>query len=205
MGWISGAISAAGSLLGGVLSSAGANSANKANMAFEKEAMQNQIQWKVADAKKAGLHPLAALGMQGYTPSASAINTMSGMVDAMGQGVSRALSQRLTDAQVKSVEENVYNQILEGKRLKAQTFSEYVNAMRTLSEIAVINHTGTLPGMPSISTTKSSSFGFGLLGGSSSEAIPVGMRYTKPEDFYNVNKRKLEKPKGSLYDMMYRR
>ena len=42
---------------------------NAKNAALQREFAQSGIQWKVADAKKAGLHPLAALGAQ--TASAS--------------------------------------------------------------------------------------------------------------------------------------
>ncbi len=42
----------------------------EANQRQQREFAQNAIQWRVADAKKAGLHPLAALGSQGisYSP-----------------------------------------------------------------------------------------------------------------------------------------
>lgn len=64
-------VSAVGSIAGGIL---GANSAqNVAGMNYEaqKEFAQNGIRWKVEDAKRAGIHPLYALGAstQGYSPS----------------------------------------------------------------------------------------------------------------------------------------
>lgn len=42
----------------------------RSQIALQREFAQNSIQWRVADAKKAGIHPLAALGAQGtsYTP-----------------------------------------------------------------------------------------------------------------------------------------
>lgn len=45
---------------------------NQQNLNAQKEFAQNSIQWRVNDAKAAGLHPLAALGANGttYTPSA---------------------------------------------------------------------------------------------------------------------------------------
>lgn len=44
---------------------------NNQNIALQREFAQNSIQWRVNDAKLAGLHPLAALGASGtsYTPS----------------------------------------------------------------------------------------------------------------------------------------
>ena len=65
-------VSAVGSIAGGIL---GANSAqNVAGMNYkaQKEFAQNGIRWKVEDAKRAGIHPLYALGAstQGYSPTA---------------------------------------------------------------------------------------------------------------------------------------
>ena len=36
---------------------------------FQREFAQNSIQWRAADAKKAGVHPLAALGASTHSPS----------------------------------------------------------------------------------------------------------------------------------------
>lgn len=61
-----------GSIVGAGMSGANAATINALNYEHQKEFAQNGIRWKVADAKAAGLHPLAALGAQtsGYTPSA---------------------------------------------------------------------------------------------------------------------------------------
>lgn len=89
---IGGALIGAGSsLLGGWLNKKYDNSAEiaKQNYQQQKEFAQNSIQWRVDDARKAGLHPLAALGAQGsyYTPSAQVGS------DNMGQYVAQAGSE----------------------------------------------------------------------------------------------------------------
>lgn len=89
---IGGALIGAGSsLLGGFLNKKFDNSAEIAKQNYEqqKEFAQNSIQWRVNDARQAGLHPLAALGTQGsyYTPSAQ----VGG--DNMGQYVAQAGSE----------------------------------------------------------------------------------------------------------------
>lgn len=73
---------------------------------YQKEFAQNGIQWKVQDAQKAGLHPLAALGASSasYTPVAvtgggdsSSSGKLSNALQGMGQavsGVAGALSKR---------------------------------------------------------------------------------------------------------------
>ena len=75
MGWgsaIGGAIGGALGLIGAGQSQASAERLNQLNYEHQKEFAQNGIRWKVADAKAAGLHPLAALGAStaSYSPSA---------------------------------------------------------------------------------------------------------------------------------------
>lgn len=92
-------VSAVGSIAGGIL---GANSAqNVAGMNYEaqKEFAQNGIRWKVEDAKRAGIHPLYALGAstQGYSPSGGYTGDY-GISDAaahFGQGYERAQQAKM--------------------------------------------------------------------------------------------------------------
>jgi hypothetical protein len=73
------------------------------NRAHDLAFAQNAIQWKVADAKKAGIHPLVALGANPITPSATMVgsppshSTASAMSN-MGQDISRAMSAHQTKA-----------------------------------------------------------------------------------------------------------
>lgn len=69
-----GIASAIGSVAGGLLGNMAASDANATNaaltreqIAYQKELHQNQLQWRVEDAKKAGLHPLAGLGVSSYS------------------------------------------------------------------------------------------------------------------------------------------
>lgn len=89
--------SAVGSAVGGILGANSQKDANAANMAFnreqfeyQKELHRNQLQWKVEDAKKAGLHPMAALGLSSmsFSPVSSNMqgNDYSWMGD-MGQAL----------------------------------------------------------------------------------------------------------------------
>lgn len=58
------------------------------NIALQREFAQSGIQWKVADAQKAGIHPLAALGAQ--TSSFSPVSVGS-TESSMGQDIGRAI------------------------------------------------------------------------------------------------------------------
>ena len=85
------ALSAGGSILGGAISDGRnkkyADDMWQKNYNAQKEFAQNSIQWRVQDAKKAGIHPLYAMGQTpGYTPSDSSYSS------AYGEGVSRAMN-----------------------------------------------------------------------------------------------------------------
>lgn len=85
MSWEAAAIAAGGKILGGVMSDRATSRQNAANIAHQKEFAQNAVQWKVEDAKKAGLHPLYALGAN--TTSFSPIPvTGSATGDAIARG-----------------------------------------------------------------------------------------------------------------------
>jgi uncharacterized protein YnzC (UPF0291/DUF896 family) len=58
-----------GSLIGGIVNAGAQRDTNAANVAMQKEFAQKGIQWKVNDAKAAGVHPLAALGAQTHSPN----------------------------------------------------------------------------------------------------------------------------------------
>lgn len=106
-------VSALGGVASSILSNKAAENVNLLNYKQAKEFAQNQIQWKVADAKKAGLHPLAALGMSPVMgPSATAVGDFSGLgagLDQMGQNISRAIdayqTQDQRDAEARKAEE----------------------------------------------------------------------------------------------------
>lgn len=110
-------IGAIGSLLGGRSDKKAAAKAQKQQMAWDRHVLQNQIQWRVEDAKKAGIHPLAALGAQ-ISP-ASPLPGVPGGGDAVADGmgaigdaiakalsVERKLEQRRKEAEIRNIEAN---------------------------------------------------------------------------------------------------
>lgn len=100
---LSGLISAGANLIGGILGKKSADAdreaaqaANRQNVRLQKEFAQNSIQWKVEDAKKAGVHPLYAVGAptSTYTPSSiggSSGNPLGEGMAAAGQDIGRAM------------------------------------------------------------------------------------------------------------------
>lgn len=78
------------------------NAAN--NIALQREFAQSGIQWKVADAKAAGIHPLFALGANTHSFSPVSLGSTSSpsMADTLGgagQDISRAINATRTSAQ----------------------------------------------------------------------------------------------------------
>lgn len=89
-----------GSIAGGLISAHNARSMWDRNYGAQKEFAQNGVRWKVEDAKRAGIHPLFALGAS--TRSFSPVQGYSGdfgVSDAateFGQGISRAIEAKKT-------------------------------------------------------------------------------------------------------------
>lgn len=104
-------IGAASSLIGGSMASKAQKEANEMMLAdkekdraLQREFAQTGIQWKVSDAKAAGLHPIFAMGGSGatYTPSSIAITPATGMADGvsrMGQDIGRAINSTRSQSQ----------------------------------------------------------------------------------------------------------
>lgn len=94
-------ISAGASLLGGLFGKDSAEDAAKRNAALQREFAQNSIQWKTEDAKKAGIHPVYAMGAPTYTPSSvhTGDNSFGAGIAAAGQDIGRAIDTTRTGAQ----------------------------------------------------------------------------------------------------------
>lgn len=92
-----GAIGAGANLLGGWLSSNAAQDARAQNAMMQTVFAKNGIQWRVEDAKKAGIHPLYALGAStsSFAPS-SVGDTFGASVANAGQDISRAITATQT-------------------------------------------------------------------------------------------------------------
>lgn len=101
-------IGAAAGLAGGLLNKSSADSAREASIqhslrqeALQKEFAQSGIQWRVEDAKKAGIHPIYALGGSGasYSPTSSNFTADTSMGSALaqaGQDISSSMQKTQT-------------------------------------------------------------------------------------------------------------
>ena len=139
MGWgsaIGGAIGGALGLIGAGQSQANAERLNQLNYEHQKEFAQNGIRWRVADAKAAGLHPLAALGALGASYSPSAVIGDSpdfSFLKDMGQGIDRAMDAKATRQERVEREEKsnaLFNEELKGKQLQNQETETRIQQMK---------------------------------------------------------------------------
>lgn len=93
-------VSGGATLLGGALSGRQSGSANR-DRKMQKDFAKKGVRWRVDDAVKAGLHPLAALGANIASPSPTSVGGGSsdyGIAQA-GQQIGRALASRMTAEQ----------------------------------------------------------------------------------------------------------
>lgn len=115
------------------------------NYRQQKEFAQMGIRWRVADAKKAGLHPLAAIGMQGASFSPSSMSyPMEEPTDyglsAAGQSFQRAMYAKQTHTE------------REMARLDVEFAQERVNNMRlqNMGLLTRLNNLDSVPAMPAV-------------------------------------------------------
>lgn len=98
-------------------------------LASQKEFAQNSIQWRVADAKKSGIHPLFALGANGssYTPmDTSGFNSTAPQFNFSFENAiasyfdveNRALQNKLLESQIES--QNLSNKAFAGQQSNQQ-------------------------------------------------------------------------------------
>lgn len=92
-------IGAGSSLLGGILGNKSASKAADKNAALQKEFAQSGIQWKVEDAKKAGVHPLAALGANTVSFTPSYVGGDYSSLERAGQNIGQAIDRTATASQ----------------------------------------------------------------------------------------------------------
>lgn len=105
-------ISAAGSLIGGSMKNDSAEKIAQQNIAMQREFAQNGVQWKVADARKAGISPLAALGAN--TSTFSNVVGGEGMGDSIAdasQDIGRAVAATKGSKDREGMVENKANEL----------------------------------------------------------------------------------------------
>lgn len=141
--WEAAAISAGANLLGGFLGRDSQESQRAKNEALQREFAQNAIQWRVADAKKAGIHPLYAMGAPTMSPSVGVQgDPLAASISSMGADIGRAMTAQNNPIEKMSVTQKA----LEELQLQNMTLrNDYIAA-----QIQKLRQPGTPPGIGSI-------------------------------------------------------
>lgn len=130
-------ISAGSSILGGILGNKSAKKAAAQEHARQVQFAQNGIQWKVQDAKKAGIHPLYALGANTVSYSPTQIGPTDFGFSQAGQDIGRAIdSGRSANERTAALSSRAAALQLQNMELQNQKLA---------SEIALTNQAGTPP------------------------------------------------------------
>lgn len=143
-GFLGGIVSAGASLFGAKKNSDTQKQINEQNLQAQREFAQNSIQWRVNDAKKAGLHPLYALGANttSYTPSAQASNFGDGIAQAgsaLGQGIASINFQQQKNARLQNelLESQIESQKLQNSAF-AKSLGQQSNQQNSINEGAIV-------------------------------------------------------------------
>lgn len=147
MAWgaIAGAVANAGlDLFKGHQATSHADFWNGMNVALQKEFAQNSIKWRVEDAKRAGVHPMAALGISpaSFSPVSTSIPSISdsSYLSDMGQNIDRAIMAGKDQAARNEAEHNnrqFNNLALEKAGLENDLLRAQIDSMRAVRSTAL--------------------------------------------------------------------
>lgn len=170
MSFLGSLLGGVGSIVGGLFGMSGAQAGAKAakkgarinaraamrasrmNLRYQKQFAKNSVKWRTKDALKAGIHPLAAMGMQGmsFSPSFVSGNPGDGMIeagriraagaDAMGQSIGRAA------AALGDIDDR--NSMYVAKLQELQLQNAQLNNAVLASQVANLNQPGNPPAAP---------------------------------------------------------
>lgn len=145
-------IGAGSSLIGGLLGQSNTNKQQAKQAALQKEFAQNAIQWKAADAEKAGISKLFAMGAPttSYAPVSTGGSTALGasVADA-GQQIGRAMevqtgpAGRIANAQLQLIQ----------AQADGQKIDNVIKQQGVASSIGLRNQPGNPPAIGSFDTT----------------------------------------------------
>lgn len=162
-GAVGGAIGAVGSLIGGGISASQSRANANLNYSAQREFAQNGIRWRVEDAKKAGIHPLYALGAS--TASFSPVSGYGGdfgisdALNSFGQGIDRAAQAKMTKEERAIEQANLERQEvmqLADLNMRQHESDARVNALNAsayrdyVAARAAVTNQQQVPAMPSL-------------------------------------------------------
>lgn len=140
----------------GIIGDVNAQNNFSAQQAMQKQFAQNGIQWRVADAKAAGIHPLYALGAQlpTYSPSFAATSgqgSFGELADRLGQSVDRAQNAASTQED-RAFQVQTRSNELERQRLTNDQLRNDIALQQAQLSKQVVATQQLGPSMPSFAT-----------------------------------------------------
>lgn len=176
---IGAAIAAGANIVSGIMGANSAEKAAKKQYQQQKEFAQNGIQWKAADAKAAGIHPLYAMGANttSYSPvTVGDTNPLSGLASA-GQDISRAVdATRSPGGKLDAFGKTMQQLQLQRAGLENELLGSQIAKLRQTQSPGVPSSLErfTIPGQPDSGLVKTSPMARqSTVGGGSQEAGPV--------------------------------
>lgn len=137
-------ISAGSSLLGGLFGKSSAEKQQERNEALQREFAQSGIQWKVEDAKKAGVHPLYALGASTHSFTPQTIgDPLAGAIPEAGNAIARGVHSTMSGS------ERFASKAMEGLALeRAQLQNDQLKLDILASRNKLLSQAGTAKPVP---------------------------------------------------------
>lgn len=134
--------SAIGGLVGGLLGNKSADKRQNEMLAWQERMDNTKIQRLQADAKAAGVHPLAAMGTSLSSPSPTVVGGRPDFAD-MGQNIGRAVDATMSTEEKQSDADKVAT-ALKLKNMDLQ--NQVIEQQLANSAATTVNMTGTPPG-----------------------------------------------------------
>jgi len=143
-------ISAASNLFAGSKQAKANERARAEDYAHQKEFAQSGIQWKVADAKRAGIHPAIALGAQpaSYSPIGVG-DTGTQFLAAAGQDISRAIdTTRTASSRISAFDQTVQGLTIQKMGLENELLASQVAKVKQQIGPPMAGDDYLIPGQP---------------------------------------------------------
>lgn len=180
-------------LIGGTLNRKETRNANNKNNDLQRDFAQNSVRWKVEDAKRAGIHPIYALGAptMSANPSYVGDTSLGQSISNAGQNISSSINKtRTSDERTSSVMEQLQIERggLENELLRSQIArinqtsnppmpgSDYImpgQPQSGLSKRIPSQYTASVPGQPHMEAAPPTP-------GGKKFAYPYGLNVTLP-------------------------
>lgn len=149
-------LGAVGSVASGILGNKSAEKANKAqaaarqeDIALQREFAQNSLQWKAADAEKAGISKQYAMGAPGTSYSPVGLGSTAsnfGFLESAGQNVGRAMEAGQSNSQTAASRQG------QALTLQGMSLDNDIKRAQLSSILRTQSQPGTPPGIPAPNT-----------------------------------------------------